>query len=293
MATSVLVSCITPFLNASPWLPDQLEALSRQTCRAPREFIFADNGSTDRSRDIILAWAERLRAPLRIIDASGRRGSSHALNCALGVARGEWLAFCDADDRVNDLWLEALLEKALQTGADFVSASARDWDGSSGTNPEKLWHAAERPHLGFLPMMQNGNMLGRAEAVRALGGWNENFLTGEDAEFSWRAQLAGYRLVSTPEAILDYRRRSTNRGMFWQHFRYGRDDIRLLKLFSGHPRPRRTWHERWREVRPIPATGYHWLLGRVTPAQKAHAIRLLGKKLGQFVGSLQTGYFYL
>lgn len=243
MNPPVEVSVIVPFLNAEPFLAVQLEALSKQTYSGAAEFIFSDNGSTDGGRALIESWIPRLRHPVRVIDSSGKRGASHALNTALSEARGTYAAFCDADDRVDSRWLECLVRKAVEENAALVAGSTRKWSGSAAPSEEPLWNGADRLHQGRFPMLQNGNMLARRDLLLELGGWNEEYLVCEDAELSLRIQIrGGLRIVPARDAILDYRCRPSLGGAFWQHFRFALGNRRLLHQFREHlglhqPRP--------------------------------------------------------
>src|SRR5579884_898457 len=107
--TPELVSVIVPSYNAGAWLEQQLEAVVSQDYDGPYEVIVADNGSAD------AAAAGRLAArfsALRIIDASHRRGPGAARNAGVRAARGDFLAFCDADDVESAGWLRALVASA-------------------------------------------------------------------------------------------------------------------------------------------------------------------------------------
>jgi len=288
-----VVSCVTPVYNAARFLPALLDALAAQTFRGAREFVFADNGCTDDSRAVIEAWRERLGGPVRIVDAFARRGAAHAMNTGWRAARAPLLVFCDADDRPGQDWMAGLVRAAEAEGADIVSGGTRLWDGSPGPNPEPVWNACAAVHLGFLPMVLNGNMLARAPVLAALGGWAEDFRTGEDAEFSWRAQLAGFRIVAAgPEVVLDYRSRPDARSAFAQYFRFGLDDIKLLRRFRGHPRPPRGWAERRREWAVHGPRLRRILRRREHTFDRLDLARFWGKKAGHFCGSILHRHWF-
>jgi GT2 family glycosyltransferase len=80
----------------------------------------------------------------------------------------------------------------------------------------------------------------RADVLRTLGGWNEEFVRGgTEVEFCWRAQLAGYRLGYAPDAVMHYRYRATRWAFAYQLYRYGRAEAQLFRAFRdrGAPRP--------------------------------------------------------
>src|SRR5262245_2108230 len=104
-----LVSVIIPARDCEDVLPKQLDALSRQTYTGRWEVIVADNGSLDRTAEVARRWADRLPA-LSVCDASARPGTNRARNAAASAAKGDFLAFCDADDVADDGWLAGLVE---------------------------------------------------------------------------------------------------------------------------------------------------------------------------------------
>ena len=97
----------------------------RQTYTGPWEVVVVDNGSTDASVQVVEAWRERIPG-LRIVDASGARGLNHARNRGADAARGDLLAFADADDEAVPGWLES-----LATAAAFADLVGGALDGDA------------------------------------------------------------------------------------------------------------------------------------------------------------------
>src|SRR4051794_37468100 len=101
------ISVIIAMRDAAATLVDELEALTRQTYTGWWEVLLTDNGSRDDSVALGRSYEDRLRN-LRIIAAAERPGCAHARNVAARHARGDVLAFCDADDIVSPGWLAAI-----------------------------------------------------------------------------------------------------------------------------------------------------------------------------------------
>src|SRR5437660_1895674 len=104
---AALISVIVPIRNGERHVAEQLAALRRQTYGGTWELIVVDNGCSDRSMEIVEHCRDQLPG-LVIVDARRRRGLGRARNAGASAARGELLAFCDADDAVAPTWLEAL-----------------------------------------------------------------------------------------------------------------------------------------------------------------------------------------
>ncbi len=107
-----LFSVIVPFLNEEGWLPKCLAALRSQSIDpALVEWILIDNGSTDRSAEIVRA------EPRATLLAEPRRDPYIARNRGILAARGEYLAFLDADCLADPEWLEAMQRELVKSDA--------------------------------------------------------------------------------------------------------------------------------------------------------------------------------
>jgi len=241
-----LVSVIIPVRNGAGTLGAQFEALADQTYLGNWEIVLADNGSTDRTLEIARA-THIPEVPLRIVDASGRPGSSYARNIGARKARGEFLVFCDADDAVTPGWLAAMV------------AAARDFDAVTGPQEETTlndpqvqgWRpprARALPSGGFLPYAPSCNLGVWAAVYEQTGGFNEEYPQAHDVDWSWRAQLASFTLGYAPDAVVHYRYRTTVGGVARQAYLSGLDSARLYRDYraQGMPparirRAARTW----------------------------------------------------
>ena len=87
----IALSVILPCFNASATIGHQLDALTAQRWDKRWEVIVADNGSTDASRTVAESYKDRL--DLRVVDASDRKGASHARNVGASAARVPRLRF--------------------------------------------------------------------------------------------------------------------------------------------------------------------------------------------------------
>ncbi len=285
-----LVSVVIAVRNEQVHLPAQLQALAGQTYQQPWELVIVDNGSTDASRSVVERWAPQL-PPLTVIDASARRGLSYAKNLGISWARGDLLAFCDADDVVSPGWLAALVEAAEH--GDLV-AGRFDYRTLNDAR-RQAW----RPELdendlpvgfGFLPYAPGGNCAVWAAVALELG-WNEAFaFGGDDQDFSWRAQLAGYHLVYAPDALVQLRFRTGLGGLARQWFAYGRAGSVLFDSFHPVGMPR---------ARPKEALQtWRWLVRRSpdlvrSSQRRGNWIRLASLRAGRVAGSLRVRKLFL
>lgn len=217
-----MISVVLPVRDGMPYLEDQLRALNAQNCPVPWEVLIAENGSTDGSKELAESWVEH-HDRFRLVDASAVDGAPAARNVAVEVAKGDMLAFCDADDVVHAGWIigcVAALEKADIVAGRFDFWSLNGLPGSS-TMP-----AAVR-QLGFLPAGLGANLAVRRSAFdqvhgfTEVHGYTEEHLPGEDIDLCWRLQLQGFRFDIAESAVVAKRERSEFKTVFRQAYGYG------------------------------------------------------------------------
>jgi glycosyltransferase involved in cell wall biosynthesis len=86
------VSCIVPVFNGERFVAEALESILAQTYR-PIDVIVADDGSTDGTAAILSGYGGRIR-----VVTQPTAGPAATRNLGLEAARGEFVAFLDADD---------------------------------------------------------------------------------------------------------------------------------------------------------------------------------------------------
>jgi glycosyltransferase involved in cell wall biosynthesis len=198
---------VVPAYNAAATLAEQLEALAAQRYDGDWELVIVDNGSTDGTADLARRYRQRFKA-FTLVDGGSRRGHSAPRNAGAIAARGELLAYCDADDVVASGWLQAMASAARYY--DLIGG----WLDARPLNDDatRSWHQPwprDQLRSWLLPYAVSANLAIWADVLRDLGGWSSEYEAGgEDTELSWRAQLAGYRLGFAPDAVVYYRYRS-------------------------------------------------------------------------------------
>lgn len=115
-----LVSVIVPVYNVEKFLPRCLESLLGQTL-LEIEILCVDDASADGSAAVVRDFSER-DSRVRLLQQE-HKGVSEARNLGLENARGEFVAFVDADDWVESRMLETLVAEA--EGCDVVVCSAQ------------------------------------------------------------------------------------------------------------------------------------------------------------------------
>jgi glycosyltransferase involved in cell wall biosynthesis len=208
-------SAIVPVLNGVETIGEMLDALAEQKTSSQWEVVVADNGSSDGTRDLVRSRARDFPVPLRLIDASAVTGVAFARNAGALAASGVGIAFCDADDRVGDSWIDSILESLAV--ADAVGGPLRELRTPHDPAAPVLRHSVERSPVTGLPVMMGaGNFAIRRESFLSVGGLDISMTTygGEDNELSVRLHKANIRPLLNERMVLYFREtRSLRRGL--------------------------------------------------------------------------------
>ncbi|MCB0168538.1 MAG: glycosyltransferase [Anaerolineae bacterium] len=237
------LSIIIPACNSAGTIGDLLEALAGQEWTEPWEIIVADNGSSDQTLAILARYQNRL-SHLKIIDASAKRGASYARNRGAEAAKGDYLAFCDADDVVGCGWVAAM-GQAL-SHCDFVAGRLdsqklnEPWVNKTRSCPQQNG-LQQYDYPPFLPHAASCNLGVKAAIHRTVGGYDENLFKLQDTDYCWRIQLAGTELHYAPDALVHYRLRNSIGGILQQARQWGEYNVVLYKKYRPLGMPALTW----------------------------------------------------
>jgi succinoglycan biosynthesis protein ExoA len=244
-------SVLVPVLNEERYIEASVDAMTRQQFPGRLEFLFADGGSTDRTREIL----ERLaRADPRIRVLDNPRGTvSSGLNVALRHARGRWALRMDAHTvypedyallgvtrlgRGDTRWVSG---PQVPHGSGPVSrAVALALSGAIGRGGSRKWGrrtASDGPEFE----LDTGVFAGVWERATLLeyGGWDERWPRNSDSEMAARFLAAGERLICVPAMAAEYVPRDTLPGLWRQYLGYGEFRARTSKR---HPHSMRASH---------------------------------------------------
>ena len=208
------ISAIIPAYNAEPFLARAIESVLGQTC-PPMELIVVDDGSTDGTGDVARRFGDRVR-----FFHQENAGVSAARNLGIEKARGEWIAFLDADDWWEPHRLESQVA-ILKRHPDLMWASGRFVDMMPGDvrvvhPPEHLYADMladgcyfpdfYEPALAGVRFCSN-TMLIRKTALTAIGGFDVRLPTAEDRDVWYRLadrfRAIGY--ATLPGSVYDHR----------------------------------------------------------------------------------------
>jgi glycosyltransferase involved in cell wall biosynthesis len=189
-------------LNAGPYLAEALGSVVDQDYES-YEVVIIDGGSTDGTLDIIREFAGRLGDRMRW-SSEPDDGLYHAMNKALRAARGDYVAYLGADDRLANGALQAV-EGALLSAAwpDIVAGAVRVFGGA------REWIEAPRSfaHRSMpkrAPARHQSIYVARWALIDG-GGFDTGFRIAADYDLYLRLIESGAREVLVDDVLSEFR----------------------------------------------------------------------------------------
>lgn len=290
------VSVVVPIYNGEADLPTLLQGLLAQTYPADRvEYLLIDNGSRDRTPDLLAAAAATAKAQgitLRPLSETNIQSSYAARNRGIRAAQGAIVAFTDADCQPEPTWLKNLIAPFADPAVGVVAGEIKALPGHTW-----LEHYAERMDVlsqkhtlahSFCPYGQTANLAVRRKAFETVGLFRPYLTTGGDADLCWRLQReGGWEIRFAESAVIRHRHRQTLAELRSQWRRYGKSNRYLHELYEVPlMRPLRGPELRYRLARwvlkELPIATYRVL------TRQAPAIALIESPLGLYCQAART-----
>jgi len=227
----VRYSLIIPAYNEQQLLPRLLDSIdiARAAYGSPEsiEVIVADNMSTDLTTEVATARGCRVAKIEKRVIAAARNGGA-------AIARGEIVAFIDADSQVHpQTFIE--IDRAL--------ANERVIAGATGVTLDRWSVGIALTYVTFLPMvwmsgMDAGVVFCRKADFDAMGGYDETRLIAEDVAFLWSlrrlGKTRGQRLIRATRAKAIASTRKFDEFGDWHYFPLMIEGLRhLLRRGDG------------------------------------------------------------
>jgi GT2 family glycosyltransferase len=262
------LSVVIPNWNGLRFLKTCLDALGRQT-HSHVEVIVVDNASADGSG----AFIREQYPHVRLIELPENRGFTGACNAGMAAATGAFVALLNNDTEVDAGWAAAVIaafERDPQVGmvaSKMLLFDRRDHIHTAGdyftvngvAGNRGVWQRDEgqfdREEYVFSAC--GGSSAYRRTMLDQIGLLDDDyFFLLEDVDLGWRAQLAGWRCLYTPHAVVYHHLSATGGGVTASYYD-GRN--RILLLMKNLPAAL------WRK--------YGWLIVRAQLASAFSALR--------------------
>lgn len=220
MTDSPLVSVVVPAYNASRYVVAAVESVLAQD-HAPLEVICVDDGSTDETAPLLRAFGDRIV----FLPCAHNGGIGRARNIGLHAARGDFIAFMDADD----LWVPGKIALQMERLRREPRAAFCFGHMQCFVSPElpgavrRLRHCPPDPMPGYVA----ATALVRRAVVGHVGGFDPGLRVGEFIDWFSRVEDAGFGVVLEDAVLLQRRIHDTNTGVTRRDSRL--DYVRVVK----------------------------------------------------------------
>jgi GT2 family glycosyltransferase len=224
------VSVIVPLAGSLEQLARVISALEHLELEDEDEVLVALNRP--------LTGIEPAPGRVQIIAAWGVRSPGFARNQAAAVARGKWLLFIDADTRPRPSLVDDLLGSAPAAHTAVLAGEIVDAADAGGLVAR---HAVARRQMsqtntlsrGSFAYAQTANCAVRSDAFAAVGGFDPDARTAEDADLCFRLAAAGWGFEHRPGAEVAHSSRATIRAWVGQLIRHGAGAAWLERRYPG------------------------------------------------------------
>ncbi|MFP4343484.1 MAG: glycosyltransferase family 2 protein [Anaerolineales bacterium] len=250
----MLLSVIIPNWNGAHHLPTCLDSLRSQSY-APFEILVVDNASTDESREVLGRYPEA-----RALALSENRGFTGACNAGFREARGEIQILLNNDTESHPRWLEEIAAAfAAHPDVGLVASKMllfdrRDTFHTAGdyvtldglAHNRGVWQRDEGQydHPAYVFSACGGSAAYRRTVLDEIGLLDDDFFFSfEDVDLAWRAQLAGWRCLYVPGAVVYHKLKASGGGRT-ASFHDARN--RIWTLIKNYPAD--LWRDHRREV---------------------------------------------
>lgn len=195
------ISVVIPLYNKHDSILRALQSISNQTI-LPYEIIVVNDGSTDGSDQLVEVLHNHL---IRLIEQPNA-GVSAARNKGIEEAKGDWIAFLDADDEWKPAYLETMQKLVFLYPQCSILGSAYEMQDHLGNRKsiilKKILLTGEKGILSNYfdvascshPPLWTSAVMVRKDVIQNIGGFPEEIKSGEDL-LTWARLAAKYEIA--------------------------------------------------------------------------------------------------
>ncbi len=248
-------SVVIPNWNGRHFLQSCLDSLLAQSY-GDIEIIVVDNASSDGSQALI----EGSYQQVKLITLPTNRGFTGACNIGMDTAAGEIIALLNNDTEVEASWAKEIMDafrrhpEVGMVASKMLLFDRRDHfhtagdcfgvDGSAGNRGAWEKDQGQYQNEEYVFGACGGSAAYRKSMLEQIGLFDDDFFfLLEDVDLSWRAQLAGYKVLYVPTAVV-YHHLSATGGGVTASFHDGRNSVWVLT--KNLPLPLLLKH--WRKI---------------------------------------------
>jgi len=204
-----MVSIIIPCYNAVEYVSEAIESALAQTY-SNCEVIVVDDGSTDGSLKVIREFGNRIR-----IQTGPNQGASAARNTGVELARGQWIQFLDADDRLVSNCVELKIAESRSSN-EIVCLKAEIFNGYDSSLLTGSWQRDKftKPGMFFYGTPQTAAPLYLKKDIQKIGGFSKKYPITQEFDFHLRLVWnlgKTFRVINRPGVQIRPRNNSLSR----------------------------------------------------------------------------------
>lgn len=220
------VSVVVPVFNAERFIEGNIASLLSQSYLKDRyEIIIVDNGSLDNTSNIAKKY------PVKYIEEREVRSSYAARNKGVAAAKGDVIAFTDADCIADKDWITNGVQCLMRSGCDLVGGRVNFILSSKRTAAEifdSIVHMNNEMNIKKKRGAVTANMITYSEAFKKIGMFKADVVSGGDIEWSNRAIEAGLGIQYCDRAVVDHPARSMSE-LLRKSYRVGKGSLAIWK----------------------------------------------------------------
>ncbi len=229
------VSVIIPVYNKEHYVFETLQSLLEQTF-SDWEAIVIDDGSKDNSADIV----KSIKDPRIQFLQQSNHGVSYTRNKGIEMARGEFVAFLDADDTWFPDYLETVVRMSLQYPSYPVFCVAQK-DRPIHTLPQGI--SIIKDFCSYPYIFWTGALLIKRNVFKEVGGFRVGVQLGEDTDMWLRISCKYHTVYLNEEHVYHPYITENNLAQiydisktfpFWEWYDYPYPDKKKLKEFTTY-----------------------------------------------------------
>ncbi len=255
--------------NRGDLINNTLRSLIQGQTQLADEIIVVNGGGQNDCSSAIALWQTQCNYLIEIKTENINLANSR--NIGLKAAQGDLVLMTDDDAEVFPDWI-AQMQTAHMHYPDAGCIGGEVVDRGGDTILSRLADAITFPKYDTVKEVRTVpgvNCSYKRKVLEAIGPQDISLFRGEDVDFNWRVIQAGFKVLYVPDIKVYHYHRSTWKGLFNQHYMYGRAYYRVRKkwpnMYSAYPRhiksvkmlikamylPFLPWHHAWLKVKAL------------------------------------------
>jgi glycosyltransferase involved in cell wall biosynthesis len=226
---------ITVFIctyNRGNLINGTLKSIINHQTQKPDEIIIVNGGGENDCQETLEKWRIKFTS-LKIIQTKNSNLAA-SRNIGLPHCSGDLILQTDDDARPFPNWIEEIV-KAHKSNPGCGVIGGRVIDASRGNFLSKIADIATFPNHKITQKVRSVpgvNSSYKKEVIESVGEYDETLFRGEDVDFNWRTIQKGWDVLFCTEIKVKHLHRPTWKGLFQQHFMYGRAHYLVRKKWS-------------------------------------------------------------